>query len=101
MQARIYRPTPTAMQSGRANAEEWVLEYDAPPSRRVDPLMGWTSSTDTSTQVRLKFGSRAEAIDYAKREGLEFRVIEPKAHRRILKTYADNFAHNRKRSWTH
>ncbi|MBI1339718.1 ETC complex I subunit [bacterium] len=101
MLAKIYRPAPTAMQSGRANTREWVLEYDVDPARRTDPLMGWTSSSETLTQVRLTFPTREQAIDYAKRAGLTFRVIDPREPKRVIKSYAENFSSNRKRPWTH
>ena len=101
MIARIFRPTKTAMQSGKARAQDWVLEF-APASARVsDPLMGWTLTDDTSAQVRLSFESRDEAVAYAQRHGLAFQVTEPKAPRRILKAYADNFSADRKQPWTH
>ena len=89
------------MQSGRANTKEWVLEYDTTGSRSSDPLMGWTSSTDTRSQLRMKFDTREEAIAFAQREGIEFTVSETREPKRIIKAYADNFASNRRRPWTH
>ena len=101
MISRIFRPAKTAMQSGKARAQDWVLEF-APASARVsDPLMGWTLTDDTSAQVRLSFESRDEAVAYAQKHGLAFQVTEPKAPRRILKAYADNFSADRKQPWTH
>ena len=101
MIARIFRPAKTAMQSGKARTQDWVLEF-APASARVsDPLMGWTLTDDTSAQVRLSFESRDEAVAYAQKYGLAFQVTEPKAPRRILKAYADNFSADRKQPWTH
>ncbi len=101
MIARIFRPAKTAMQSGKARTRDWVLEF-APASARVsDPLMGWTLTDDTSAQVRLSFESRDEAVAYAQRHGLAFQVTEPKAPRRILKAYANNFSADRKQPWTH
>ena len=101
MIARIFRPAKTAMQSGKARTQYWVLEF-APASARVsDPLMGWTLTDDTSAQVRLSFESRDEAVAYAQKHGLAFQVTEPKAPRRILKAYADNFSADRKQPWTH
>lgn len=101
MVARIYRPARNAMQSGRANTKEWVLEFDTTGSRSSDPLMGWTSSTDTRSQLRMKFDTREEAIAFAQREGIEFTVSEAREPKRIIKAYADNFAPNRRRPWTH
>jgi hypothetical protein len=101
MQARIYQPAKTAMQSGRAGTDKWVLEF-APSSRReADPLMGWTSSDDTLRQLRLNFDTKEEAIAYAEREGYAYLVEEPHARRLQPKAYADNFRFDRIGNWTH
>ncbi|MGA0530759.1 ETC complex I subunit [Hansschlegelia sp. KR7-227] len=102
MTARIYKPARTAMQSGVAKTKRWVLEHDAAEARRVEPLMGWTSSGDMRQQVRLFFASKEDAIAYATREGLAYRVEEPKpaATRRGV-AYADNFRANIAEPWTH
>jgi hypothetical protein len=73
MVARIYRPAKTAMQSGQARTKEWLLEYEPSAPRQVEPLMGWTSSTDMNSQVRLEFDSKEEAISYAERNGIASR----------------------------
>jgi hypothetical protein len=101
MLARIFVPAKTAMQSGRANTKEWVLEFEPASARRSDPLMGWTVSTDMNGQVRLQFDTREEAVAYAQRHEIAFEVLEPGEHRRRPKAYADNFAFNRKEPWTH
>jgi hypothetical protein len=101
MLARIYRPAKNAMQSGKAKTKDWVLEYEPQAARRPDPLMGWIQTTDTDGQVRLSFETAEEAVAYAERHGLAFQISEPKAPRRIIKTYADNFAFGRKQPWTH
>ena len=101
MRARIYQPAKTAMQSGKAKSASWVLEFDADVARRLDPLMGWSGSADTSGQVRMTFDTRDEAIAFAQRQKLPFQVTEPQTEKRIVKTYADNFAFGRKRPWTH
>ncbi len=101
MLARIYIPAKNAMQSGKANTKEWLLEFEPASARVSDPLMGWTVSSDTNGQVRLMFDTREEAVDYAQRHGIAFEVLAPKAHRRIVRAYADNFAFGRKESWTH
>ena len=101
MLARIYRPAKTAMQSGKANTRQWRLEFEPASARSIDPLMGWTSSADMNGQVRLDFDSKEEAIAYAERYGIAFRLHEPQEPPMILKAYADNFATNRKQSWTH
>jgi hypothetical protein len=101
MLARIYKPAKTAMQSGRAKTIEWVLEYEPATPREIDPLMGWTSSNDMLSQVRLFFDTKEEAIDYAQKNGIPFRVFEPHPRGFIKKSYADNFKFGRIGSWTH
>jgi hypothetical protein len=101
MLARIFRPARTAMQSGKAKTHEWVLEFAPASARTPDPLMGWTSSTDMNGQVRLKFPTKDEAVAYAQRHGIPFRIFEPHEPRMLIKAYADNFAANRKQPWTH
>ena len=103
MIARIFQPAKTAMQSGQAKTQSWVLEFVPNSARQVDPLMGWTSSSDTQTQVRLSFESKAAAIAYSERNGIAFRVTDPKERKHIIRPggYGDNFAHNRRAAWTH
>ena len=101
MLARIYRPSKTAMQSGKAKTKEWVLEFEPKDARRPDPLMGWTSSTDMNGQVRLAFETREEAIAYAQKHGIAFQLFEPKTQKLTIKAYADNFSVERKEPWTH
>ena len=101
MTARIYKPAKTAMQSGLARTKEWLLEHESSVPRRIDPLMGWTSSADTRTQVRLEFDTKEEAIAYAERNGIPSRLEEPKPRGLIRKSYADNFKFGRLRAWTH
>jgi hypothetical protein len=102
MLARIFRPSKTAMQSGKAKTQEWVLEFEPRDARRSDPLMGWTVTADTaSSQVQLWFETKDEAIRYADEHGISFQLIDPKPAKRIIKAYADNFAFNRKQPWTH
>lgn len=99
--ARIYRPAKTAMQSGKAKSLSWRLEFEPASARFADPLMGWTGSTDMDGQVRLTFDTREEAVEYAERHGIAFRLHEPQDPPVIIKAYADNFAPGRKQSWTH
>lgn len=101
MKARIYRPSKTAMQSGRAKTQDWVLEFSEATKRVTDPVMGWTSASGTEGQVQLKFETREEAISYARREGLVFTVEEPRERKRLVKSYAANFDPSRKQPWTH
>lgn len=101
MSARIYRPSRTAMQSGVAKTRRWVLEHDQAEARRVEPLMGWTSSADMRQQVRLFFATREEAVAYATREGLAYRVEEPKTKTPRSIAYSDNFRAGSPEPWTH
>ena len=101
MDARIYKPAKTAMQSGRAKAQDWILEFTSDSRRASDPVMGWTSIDDMTGQVRLHFESREQAIAYARREGMTFQVEEPRESKRLVKSYAENFASDRKQPWTH
>ena len=101
MVARISRPAKTAMQSGQAKSRRWLLEYEPETARTADPLMGWTSSSDMKAQIRLFFPTKEEAIAYAERKGLEYRVIEPKERTPKTVSYSDNFKFGRIGTWTH
>lgn len=103
MRARIYQPAKTAMQSGTAKTKGWVLEFDPAAAREVDPLMGWTSSGDMESQVRLRFDTREEAEAYAAEKGIEATVQEPQVRKPNIRPggYGENFATNRKGVWTH
>ena len=101
MLARIYRPAKSAMQSGLAKTHDWVLEFEPSSARTPDPLTGWTSSGDMNGQVRISFATDVEAIAYAQRHGIAFRLQAPKSPRKIIKAYADNFAVQRRAPWTH
>lgn len=103
MRARIYQPARNAMQSGTAKTNQWVLEYAPESARSVDPLMGWTSSTDMNSQVRLKFDSREAALDYAKENGIAAVIQEPHKRKANIRNggYGENFATNRRVPWTH
>ena len=101
MLARIFKPARTAMQSGRAAAKEWVLEYEPEVPLAADPLMGYTTSADMRQQVRLEFDTAEEAVSYARRNGIPFRVSE--SHEAAPKkiSYSDNFRFGRPQPWTH
>jgi hypothetical protein len=101
MFARIYKPAKTAMQSGTAKTNEWVIDFEPEQPRTVEPLMGWTSSADTRQQVRLRFDSKEEAIAYCERNGIPFQVRASHEPARRVVAYADNFAYNRRDAWTH
>ncbi|MCB1423113.1 MAG: ETC complex I subunit [Nitratireductor sp.] len=103
MTARIFSPSKTAMQSGRAKTGHWVLEFERETPRRIEPLMGYTSSSDMKSQIRLDFDSLEEAVAYAEREGLEYHVepAPPARKARRVMSYAENFSYSRKAPWTH
>ncbi len=103
MRARIYQPARTAMSSGQANTHIWVLEFPPDSARGIDPLMGWTSSDDMASQVRLRFETRDAAEAYAKAHGIDAVVTEPKKRRPVIRAggYGENFATHRRGSWTH
>lgn len=92
MTARIYQPAKTAMQSGSARTHSWVLEFEPSSKKTLDPLMGWTGSSDMQRQIKLKFDTLNEAESYALREGLAFEVMLPKKRKRTIQSYAENFS---------
>lgn len=103
MRARIFKPARTAMSSGTARTRDWVMEFVNETPREIDPLTGWTGSRDTQAQVRLYFDSQAEAEAYARDKGIDFIVLRPQGRAANLRTggYGENFATNRRGSWTH
>ena len=101
MTARIYKPARTAMQSGAAKTKEWVLDYEPEAPRMVEPLMGWTSSSDMKQQLRLAFETKEEAIAYCERHGIAYQVSEAAPAERHGMSYSDNFAFKRRDAWTH
>lgn len=103
MNARIYQPARTAMSSGQAKTNGWILEFVQDSARSVDPLMGWTSSDDTQAQVKLRFDTKDAALAYAKTHGIDAAITEPNKRKPVIRTngYADNFATNRRTVWTH
>ena len=103
MHARIYKPARTAMSSGTAKTHGWVLEFAPVSAREVDPLMGWTSSDDMQSQVKLHFPDKETAVDYAADKGIEAVVSEPHSRKPNLRAggYGENFATNRRGIWTH
>lgn len=101
MSAKIYRPARSAMQQGNAKTHEWVLEFDQQAPRTIDPLFGYTSSSDTLQQVKLRFETQQDAEDYARRKGIAYRVIAPKEKTVKVVSYSENFSPNRTQPWTH
>ncbi|MBV9288134.1 MAG: ETC complex I subunit [Hyphomicrobiales bacterium] len=100
MTARIYLPARSATQSGQAK-DKWILEYEPEEPRAIEPLMGWTSSGDMKSQIKLRFDTKEDAVAYAERNGIPYRVEEPKPAPRKIISYADNFAPNRIVPWSH
>ncbi len=101
MLARIYKPARTAMQSGNAAAEKWLLEYEPEVRPAADPLMGYTSSSDLRRQIRLEFDTCEEATAYAARNGIPYRVATDNEPTRKKISYSDNFRSGRPQPWTH
>lgn len=91
------------MSSGQAKTRNWILEFAPASPRSVDPLMGWTSSSDMQSQVRLSFDSKEAAIAYAREHGIDAQVLEPKKRKANIRPrgYAENFAVDRRTVWTH
>ena len=88
--AKIYKPTKTAMQSGERNTNKWILEFDT-LNTGINPLMGWETSKDTMSEVKLEFSTKELAINYAKKNNIDYYIIEPQKDKLIKKSYADNF----------
>ncbi len=101
MPAKIFRPAKTAMQSGTAKTNIWVLEFDRQEPRKIEPVMGYTGSGDMRQQLRLTFETKELAVAYAERNSIAYRVIEPKDATRKQLSYTDNFRYSRTQPWTH
>ena len=89
------------MQSGKAKTDKWILEYEPASKRSIDPLMGYTSSSDMNSQVKLEFNSLEDAKAFATKNGIAFTVQKPQKAKRRVMAYADNFASDRTLPWTH
>ncbi|MEQ9519779.1 MAG: ETC complex I subunit [Parvibaculum sp.] len=102
MLARIYKPAKTAMQSGRAKTHNWILEFEAAQARAIEPLMGYTGTSDMASQIVMKFETKEQAVAYAQTNGIDYQVVEPARKRKAQpKAYADNFKFGRIGQWTH
>ncbi|MBN9347424.1 MAG: ETC complex I subunit [Devosia sp.] len=101
MTARIYRPAPNAMQSGRGKSKKWVLAHEQATAKQIEPLMGYTATTDTQVQVRLSFDTLDEAESYARTNGIPYSVQPPHSSTPKRSSYPDNFRFDRKTPWTH
>ena len=87
---KIYKPTRSAMQSGKRKTKNWLLEFDT-SNTGVNFLMGWETSTDTMSEVKLEFKTKEQAINYAKKNNIDYYLIEPQKRKIIKKSYSDNF----------
>ncbi len=101
MTARIFRPAKNAMQSGRGKSKNWMLVFEPQEARSIDPLMGYTSSSDMNAQIKLRFDTLEEAESYAQRKGVEYVVQQPHEATPKKVAYSDNFKSDRKAPWTH
>lgn len=101
MTARIYRPAPNVMQQGKGNSKDWVFVYEQTTARSIDPLMGYTTSTDTRRQVKLSFDTLEAAEAFAQENGIPYSVqpVNEATPKRV--SYPDNFRSDRKTPWTH
>ncbi len=88
--AKIYKPTRTAMQSGDRNTKNWLLEFDT-LNTGINPLMGWETSNDTMSEVKLEFSTKEQAINFAKKNNIIYYIVEPQKRKIIKKSYSDNF----------
>ena len=88
--AKIYKPSRTAMQSGKRNTKKWVLKFDT-LNTGINPLMGWESSKDTMSEVKLEFSTKEEALNYVKKNNIDYYVVEPEKSKIVKKSYSDNF----------
>ncbi|MDC0853986.1 ETC complex I subunit [Candidatus Pelagibacter sp.] len=88
--AKIYKPSKTAMQSGTKKFNKWIIEFIT-EKPGINPLMGWESSSDTYSELNLEFKSKEDAIEYAKKNKIDYEIIEPKSRKINKKSYADNF----------
>ena len=88
--AKIYIPTKNAMQSGLGKADKWIIEFNT-KNTGINPLMGWESSTDTLSELKLEFETKELAIEYANKNKIDFELVEPQKRKIIKKAYADNF----------
>ena len=101
MTIKIYIPSKTSIQSGKGKTKKWLAEYISDVDTQKDTLMGWNSSLDTQSQIKLFFETKEQAINWAKKNKYQFYVVEPKLKKIIPKSYSSNFDVNRKEPWTH
>tara|TARA_B100001123_G_C14606489_1_gene747997 strand:+ start:59 stop:340 length:282 start_codon:yes stop_codon:yes gene_type:complete len=88
--AKIYKPSKTSMQSGRRNTKKWLLEFDS-LDNGINQFMGWETSKDTMSEIRLEFSTKEQAINYAKKNNINYYLIDSNERKLIKKSYSDNF----------
>ena len=91
MQARIYKPTKTAMQSGKARTKKWLLEFEHDGSRNIDNIMYWTSSEDTCQEIMIYFSNKELAENFAIKNKIPYEIFDPELKKITTQSYADNF----------
>ncbi len=103
MVAKIFKPAKSAMQSGVANTNYWIMELGYSMAKTIDPLMGWTGSKDTREQIQIKFDTEQAAVNFAKDHGIAFTVQKPNLRKHIVREngYGENFKFDKKMPWTH
>ena len=101
MTIKIYKPSKSSMQSGQANTKKWLAEYISDTEQVKDTLMGWNSSLDTKSQIKVFFDTKEQAIKWAQKNNYQYFVEDRKIRTIKPKSYASNFDINRKESWTH
>ncbi|MBL1240564.1 MAG: ETC complex I subunit [OCS116 cluster bacterium] len=102
MLVHIYQPARNPMQSGVGKTKNWLLEFDQSEAKKIGALAGYLGSGDTlSTQLKMSFDNKEDAIAFAVKKGLAYKITEPQKRARSPKAYSDNFAYGRKVNWTH
>ena len=101
MTIKIFKPSKTSMQSGHGKTKQWLAEYKSEVTTTKDILMGWTSSSDTRSQIKIFFDTKEQAVKWAKKNNYQFYVEEPHKRKIKPKSYAYNFDMSRKEPWTH
>jgi len=101
MVARIYSPARTAMQSGKRRTGRWLLRYEPAEPKMIEPLMGYTSTTDMNAEVKMCFPTKEDAIAFAEKNNIAYEVEEPHLSSRLNISYSNNFRFDRQKPWTH
>ncbi len=101
MIARIYSPAKTAMQSGRGNTGFWILQYEPLQAKMLESLMGYTATSDMNSQIKIRFNKQEEAIAFARKNAIPYRVEKLHKPIRCAVSYSDNFRSDRHQPWTH